>query len=116
VWHFWQYSGDGNMLGSTYGAQSSSIDLDRFNGNMDAFEAFINGEVPEEPPHEIFLPYIARVNAERGLFTHSEPNVLVNTRVGALFNNTEVEVVQEDGAWRKCKAEYWSHGSYLIEK
>jgi len=112
-WLFWQYSGDENNLGLEYGAQSRAIDRNRFNGDADDFAAYIDGEIIEVPPHEIFLPYIARVNAPAGLFTRATPEIANNKR-GALFHNTEVTVVEEDGAWRKCRAEYWSHGDYLI--
>lgn len=41
-WDFWQYDSTGN--GATYGASSANLDLDTFNGDMNALRAFM---VPE---------------------------------------------------------------------
>jgi GH25 family lysozyme M1 (1,4-beta-N-acetylmuramidase) len=41
-WQFWQYDSTGN--GATYGASSTNLDLDTFNGDMTALRAFL---VPE---------------------------------------------------------------------
>jgi hypothetical protein len=120
-WLFWQFSADGNGLGHEYGATGShAIDINRFNGDAEAFAAYIGAEVlpdppdpPEEPPHEIFIPFVMKVNAPAGLYTHTEPNALASTRAGSLFHGTQIEVVEESGDWRKCRAEYWSSGKYL---
>jgi lysozyme len=47
-WTNWQYSADGNGLGSKYGVESNSIDLNYFHGNWDNFIAHYTGEVPVE--------------------------------------------------------------------
>lgn len=41
IFDFWQFSADGNGQGSTFGAESSAIDLDYFNGTIDKFYAYI---------------------------------------------------------------------------
>jgi GH25 family lysozyme M1 (1,4-beta-N-acetylmuramidase) len=50
----WQYSADGNNLGSYYGAWSDDIDLNRFNGDEGKFEKVfgVKPNIPdeEEPP------------------------------------------------------------------
>ena len=49
-WRFWQWSADLNKLGEEYGAQSVSIDLNRYNGNMESFLQFVGNETPTPPP------------------------------------------------------------------
>lgn len=65
-WHFWQYSADGNNRGAEFGVTSSSIDLDVFNGPVEALREWLGlkaidaeparepviepGEQPEEAP------------------------------------------------------------------
>jgi GH25 family lysozyme M1 (1,4-beta-N-acetylmuramidase) len=39
-WKIWQYSADKNGKGSEFGAQSSDIDLDKFNGDEAQFQAW----------------------------------------------------------------------------
>ena len=113
-WEMWQWSADGNLRGREFGAipepgaPEPSMDLNR--AKPDIFEGAIPPEEPEEPPHEIFLPYIAKVAAPPGLFTRKTP---AGVKAGALFNGTEVLVTAEDGDWRLCEAKYYSHGDYL---
>jgi hypothetical protein len=45
-WRFWQFSANGNRRGAEFGAQSSSIDLDYFNGEAADLEAYCAGEKP----------------------------------------------------------------------
>ena len=68
---------------------------------------------PEEPPHEIFIPLIMKVNAPSGLFTHVSPDALASTRAGSLAHNTEVTVMAESGDWKYCRGDFWSSGKYL---
>ncbi len=49
TWRFWQWSAGGNGRGAEFGAQSKSIDLDRFNGDQTAFDRYV-GVVPEPEP------------------------------------------------------------------
>ena len=48
TWVFWQFSADGNGRGPEFGASSKSIDLNYFNGDLAAFNAYI-GEPPQNP-------------------------------------------------------------------
>jgi hypothetical protein len=41
-WDFWQFSTDKNGRGAEFGAESKSIDLNYFNGDQEAFEAYID--------------------------------------------------------------------------
>lgn len=43
-WTFWQWSADGNGQGPTYGAESSAIDLNRWNGTYDDLLAYVGLE------------------------------------------------------------------------
>jgi GH25 family lysozyme M1 (1,4-beta-N-acetylmuramidase) len=50
-WKFWQWSADANGRGPEFGAQSKSIDLNYFNGDQAAFDAYINKpQDPKYPP------------------------------------------------------------------
>lgn len=49
-WKFWQWSADGNGEGSLYGAQSNSIDKNRFNGNTDQLYEWIGVNLPAPEP------------------------------------------------------------------
>jgi len=39
-WTFWQWSADGNSMGGTYGASSSDIDIDYFNGTEEELRQY----------------------------------------------------------------------------
>lgn len=54
TWTLWQYSADRppNMRGAEFGAQSTSIDINRFNGDAVAFAKFAGKE------HKIYLPIV----------------------------------------------------------
>jgi len=50
TWKLWQYSADGNNLGSKYGVGSDSIDLNYFNGTKDDLYKYAGIlELPEPP-------------------------------------------------------------------
>lgn len=55
-----QYSADGNLLGSYYGAESLSIDLNYFNGTEQQFSEFI--DIPYVPPQDEEMRYKVIVN------------------------------------------------------
>lgn len=64
VWALWQWWADGNGQGAKYGAQSADICLDRFNGDMPAFEKWVNDygkPIPEPSPD--LSAIIARLDA-----------------------------------------------------
>ena len=46
-WTFWQWSADGNGKGAEFGAQSSAIDLNRFNGDIIDFHKLLGVDVLE---------------------------------------------------------------------
>lgn len=46
-WRLWQYSGNGNGLGSLYGVESNSIDLNYFHGDWAAFQNYYFPEPPD---------------------------------------------------------------------
>jgi lysozyme len=55
-WTFWQWSADGNGKGKEYGAQSSAIDLNRFNGDIVDFQKLLGVEVIEPEPNPPVTP------------------------------------------------------------
>lgn len=65
-WTFWQWSADGNGKGKEYGAQSSAIDLNRFNGDIVDFHKLLGVEVIEPEPDPPVPPptddYIERLS------------------------------------------------------
>jgi len=64
-WTFWQWSADGNGKGATYGAKSSAIDLNRFNGDAIDFAVFMGAEViepdPQEPPPSDYIDRLTKL-------------------------------------------------------
>jgi lysozyme len=56
-WHFWQYTASGN--GKAFGAESTNIDMNYFNGDEDKFRAFfgLTGEPTPEPIDEKSSPF-----------------------------------------------------------
>ena len=51
-WSFWQYSADGNGMGSAFGASSNDIDLNVANGGLDFVQAFV---IPIPEPTSLAL-------------------------------------------------------------
>lgn len=49
-WYFWQFSADNNGLGKTFGAESESIDLNYFNGDMQKLKQFSEAYFPPVDP------------------------------------------------------------------
>jgi hypothetical protein len=97
-WYLWQWSADGNGLGSYYGVPPTgarSIDLVRYNGTPDDFAKDF-GVAPKEtpglpvpPPEPEPLPdptgEIGMVNTNgHTLWTHKRPDLLASTRNGYL--------------------------------
>lgn len=81
-WYFWQWSagGDNNMTdqpqGATYGADSTDIDLDRWNGTQAGLDAYADAvwqtrfgapEPPPEPPSDDLEQLAADIATNRAL-------------------------------------------------
>lgn len=49
-WKMWQYSADGNYLGSYYGVSSRHVDVNKFNGTLEEMYSFFNATMPEPNP------------------------------------------------------------------
>jgi len=56
TWKLWQWSADGNMMGSHFGVGSNSIDMNRFNGTLADFYAWCNWQQEPEPEPEPTQP------------------------------------------------------------
>lgn len=65
-WRFWQWSADGNLRGEEFGASSNSIDIDYFNGDEQAFNAWIGVETG-------VYPFPVRVTQQLGTVVRAEP-------------------------------------------
>lgn len=96
----WQYSADGNLLGPTYGAESKSIDLNRFNGDEAAFQAFISGaSTPPEPT--------GMVRLQPGYYLRNQPEKVDATIFGVTRENARARVIAESGDWLHVQT--WIH-------
>ena len=74
-YRFWQYAADGNAQGPTLGVESADIDLNLFNGDLDALLAYAN------------TPSL--VAASRGVQTEAVPELRV-TKAGATLRSQPV--------------------------
>ena len=54
-WDFWQWSADRNGRGAEFGAKSASIDLDYFNGDIDALAAYSEYLFPGEIDEHVYV-------------------------------------------------------------
>lgn len=66
---FWQWSADGNFQGAKYGAQSAHLDLNRFNGDENAFNAYLGDSPPPPPPGPVEVKghvWVSALNVRSG--------------------------------------------------
>jgi lysozyme len=117
TWTFWQHSADGNGLGATYGAQSASIDLDRFNGSIAEFNTRFGVDVtpPAPPPDPVIPParvplYQVRITAATLLNVRAQPS-LTGADIGDLYRSSVLPVYGEFDVWLDCGAG-WIHRDY----
>lgn len=109
-WTFWQWSADGNGQGAKYGAQSTSIDLDRYNGTKEQFMSEFNiDETPVEPPVPVpvtglkFRVGVPLLNIRSGPGTQY-------TDIGDLAGNQVVEAINVNGSdsWIEIEPGKWA--------
>ena len=82
TWVFWQWSADGNGQGPAYGAQSASIDLNRFDTVTGAIHGITIGEVkPPELPEYVYTR--EAINVREGATTASKSKAV--TRKGSTW-------------------------------
>ncbi|WKZ48149.1 MAG: SH3 domain-containing protein [Anaerolineales bacterium] len=113
-WTFWQFtdSGDGNL----YGVESSRIDLNYFNGDLDAFRQRFNlGTTPPPPPGPVWYKVTATA-----LNVRSGPGTTFGV-VGLLKKDEVVKglATSADGGWAQILRESdnlkgWSSKQYLM--
>ena len=119
TWAFWQYTAKGE--GALYGAESKSIDLNRFNGDREAFKAAFGvyphetGGVPAPPPPPVEpppaeLPEYMTTTAWALNLRHT-PEVLQGNKFAVLPYGTRVKPELRQGDWVKLQA--WVHKDYL---
>jgi GH25 family lysozyme M1 (1,4-beta-N-acetylmuramidase) len=122
-WLFWQYTEAGD--GTLYGTESKGVDLNYFNGDMDAFRARFNltdtppPPNPEPDPGDTPTGVMYRVTAIPSLKVREGPGVVYNA-IGLLYTNETVEEINanSDRSWLKVrKADGsligWSSSAYL---
>jgi len=109
-WKFWQYSAKGD--GKAHGAQSTYIDLNRYNGTAEQF-ANEFGSAPPPPPPPPPPPTQRRVKVDKVssyLNVRDTPN---GVDQGELYRNSVVPVIDEDGEWLRIDG--WIHGGYVSD-
>ena len=91
-WLFWQHSADGNGRGKEFGAQSNSIDLNFFNGDLAIFEHYIGEH-----------PVLVEVTALWAVSLRGGPG---GPATGATWRGTQWPVLgeSEDGEYYKVEA------------
>ena len=91
TWTFWQFTDNGNGL--NYGVESLNIDLNYFNGEIDAFRQRFN---LSDSPFPIPVPTNDyRVTASPSLRVREAPNPTA-TQLGSVLYNEVVEKVDEN--------------------
>lgn len=99
-WKLWQYSADGNYLGSYYGVDSRHVDVNKFNGSLEEMYQFFNSEPIVSPPDPSPSPepeqdyinaYLWRTLVRLNI--RSKPNTSSNV-VRTIPSNTIVEEVE----------------------
>lgn len=114
-WTLWQFTDNGD--GTLYGVESLNIDLNYFNGNIDAFrQRFGVSDVPLPPPPAPGKNYRVTVTS---LKVREGPG-LSFTQLGSLKLNETVERLAEnsDGTWMNIRKpdgslSGWSFAAYL---
>ena len=124
-WLFWQYTETGD--GALFGVESKGIDLNYFNGDVEAFRARFNltdSPIPDPDPEPIpdddtptGIKYL--VTAEPSLKVREGPGTSYDA-IGLLYPNEVVEEINavSDRTWLKVrKADNtligWSYATYL---
>lgn len=114
TWTFWQYTDNGPGL--DYGVESLNIDLNYFNGDINAFRARFKLTETPLPPPTLSNEYRVTVPSLR---VREAPS-LVAVQVGSILLNQVVEKVDEnaDGTWIKIKTKDgsltgWCFAAYL---
>jgi len=111
TWVIWQWSADGNNMGALYGMQSNSVDLNRFNGTVADWEAFV-GYVPEVPPeeHETVLRVIRSVNVRAGAGTNFP---IIRVRAPGEYVTVADIIGSASNVWIKDAQGYYSAYRYV---
>ena len=91
-WIFWQHSADNNGRGAEFGAQSKSIDLNFFNGDLAQFYAYVGG-----------APLLVEVKSRIAVSLRGGPG---GPAIGATWRGTQWPVVgvSEDGEYYKVES------------
>lgn len=100
-WTFWQFTDTGD--GKLFGVESNGIDLNYFNGDLDAFRArFKLSDAPPPPPPIDLPPGSEGTPTGRMYVTTAQPSLRVREGPGTSYNQVgsilPSEVVEEIGA------------------
>jgi lysozyme len=93
-WDFWQFSADNNGRGAEFGAESKSIDLNYFNGDQEAFDAYVNT-----------LPGMVKVNTIRNAVLYDKIN---GKREHIIPNGLHFPVLEVKDGWYRVGDDWWA--------
>ena len=91
TYRFWQYSGDGNGQGASLGVSSPDIDLNLFNGDLNALRDYAAGHPIVMPPERTMW-----VIAVSGLNFRSRPIVSAATLIAKLPFATQLTAIGKE--------------------
>lgn len=104
-WTFWQWSADNNGLGRLYGSTDgdADMDLDRYNGTVDDFNARFHTSIKPLPetipaPVDEVVPIKTVTVTASALNVRSRPDAS-SSKIGMLYQSTQVPVTKENGDW-----------------
>lgn len=125
-WTMWQYSdrghypyylyGDSGAYGLNWGAGSSRLDMNWFNGTYEDLLAFCKlGNIPVPPPPvEPDKPlFNAQCNVQ-SLYVRTGPSTSYPAK-GSLVYGQIVTVFEEKNGWYRHGEDKWSYGAYLTK-
>lgn len=111
---FWQWSSTGRLAG-----YSGNLDLNDFGGSEDEWNAWVGDGEPEppvDPPTDPEPDPPTQPKAYKATVTANVLNVRKAPQdivVGSLKRGAEVEVLDEQDAWRKLGHQLWVSGEWL---
>jgi len=112
TWKLWQHTSNGRLDG-----YAGDLDVNRYNGTQADFDAWAGNESePIDPPTDPEPDPPTQPKAYKATVTANVLNVRKAPQdivVGSLKRGAEVEVLDEQDAWRKLGHQLWVSGEWL---
>lgn len=105
-WTFWQYTDKGNGL--AFGAESSGLDMNWFNGSLDELKQFAGiittpqPPTPQPPTNSVLLPTLKVISSVR---VRTQPNTSYNAKeirmrkAGEIIHVEEIKIFSMTNIW-----------------